>query len=245
MSRSRRPTAAPTVSVLIAVRDGAAYLGEAIESTLSQSYRPIELVVVDDGSQDDTGTVALRYGSEINYARQAPLGMGAARNRSVELSTGELLAFLDADDVLEPERLRRQASALARAPDLEAVFGRITEFIEPGLPEDARADLRLPREGVPSHLVTAMLIRRSAFERIGPFAVDQPLNVGVEWYSRALDAGLRSEMLDHVVLRRRLHGANVGVVRWDGGHELVRIARATLERRRASNVPRDGASEVP
>jgi hypothetical protein len=79
-----------------------------------------------------------------------------------------------------------------------------------------------------------MLIRRSAFERIGPFDVDHRINVTVEWYARALDAGLRSLMLDAVVLRRRLHGANHGVARWDAGRQLLRIARSSIERRRAS-----------
>jgi glycosyltransferase involved in cell wall biosynthesis len=222
------------VSVLIAVRDGAAYIEEAIESALAQSYRPIEVVVVDDGSRDATAEVVRRYGSAVVYARQRPLGIGAARNRAVELSSGELLAFLDADDLFEPGRIRRQTDALAHDPDLEAVFGRVTEFVQPGIPARSRDVLRQPRDRAPSHLVTAMLIRRSAFERVGPFDTDLVRNVTVEWYSRALDAGLRSVTLEDVVLRRRLHGANVGVRRWDGGHELVAIARAALERRRIS-----------
>ena len=89
----------PTISVLIPVRDGAAYLAEAIESALSQTLEPDEVVVVDDGSQDDTREVATSFGSNVAYVRQDPAGSGAARNRAVDASTGDLLAFLDADDV--------------------------------------------------------------------------------------------------------------------------------------------------
>lgn len=236
--------AASTVSVHMAVRDGAAYLAQAIESVLGQSYRPLELVVVDDGSVDETAKVVERFGSELVFERRPPLGISAARNRAAELSTGELLAFLDADDLFEPERLMRQAAALARDPRLEAVFGHTCEFVEPGLSLAARAELRPPRPAAPSHLVSAMLIRRSAFERIGGFAVDHAVNVGVEWYARAIAAGLSSAMLDEVVLRRRLHGSNLGIVRWDGGDGLLRIARAALERRRTSEPAPEEVSET-
>jgi glycosyltransferase involved in cell wall biosynthesis len=238
VSGRRRSAARPTISVLIPVRDGAAYLAEAIGSALSQSHRPTEVIVVDDGSQDDTGEVAARFGSEIVYLRQAPLGSGAARNRAVEASSGDLLAFLDADDVFLPRRLERQVQVLIQDPSVEAVFGRVTEFIEGDLPTHADAALRHPMSDVPSHLATAMLIRRAAFERVGRFEIDQDVNVTVEWYARAQDAGLRSVMLDDLVLRRRLHAANIGMTRWDAGHELVRIARESIERRRADGEGR-------
>jgi glycosyltransferase involved in cell wall biosynthesis len=235
----------PPISVLIPVRDGAAFLAAAIESARSQSYRRIEVVVVDDGSKDGTADVARAYGSAIVFERREPAGTGAARNRAVELSTGDLLAFLDADDVFEPERLRRQGDALLADPSLDAVFGRISEFVEPGLPDDVRATLRPPRLDVPSHLVTTMLIRRAAFERVGPFAPDQDLNATIDWTARALSAGLRSVMLDAVVLRRRLHSANVGVTRWDFGRQLVGIARASVERRRMAARDRRGGQWGP
>jgi glycosyltransferase involved in cell wall biosynthesis len=227
----------PTISVLIPARDGAAFLAEAIGSALSQTLRPAEVIVVDDGSQDDTGEVAARFGSEIVFVRQDPAGSGAARNRAVDASTGNLLAFLDADDVFVADRLERQATVLDRDPAVEAVFGRVSEFIE-GEARHAGTALRPPRSDVPSHLATAMLIRRAAFERVGRFEVDQDVNVTVEWYARAMHAGLRSVMLDDLVLRRRLHAANLGMKRWDSGHQLVRIARESLERRRADGEAR-------
>ncbi len=234
---------APSISVLIPVRDGAAYLGEAIDSALSQSCRPAEVVVVDDGSQDDTRRIAERYGAEVTYVPQEPLGISAARNRAVGVSTGALLAFLDADDLFEPDRLRVMSSALVVNATLEAVFGCVTEFVQPGLSQQTMTALRRPRERQPSHLITAMLIRRSAFERVGPFEMDQSVNLTVEWYARALAAELQGAMLDEVVLRRRLHGANVGITRWDSGQQLVSIARASLERRRAAGTDRTARAD--
>lgn len=221
------------MSVVVPVRNGAAYLADAVRSVLGQSYGRREVIVVDDGSQDETPRVAARFGPEIRYAKQQPAGIGAARNHGVELSTGALLAFLDADDLFAPDRLERQVSALGRDPSLEAVFGKVTEFLDPALPEGVRATMRSPREAFPSHMVWAMLIRREAFDRVGAFGTGYEVEA-VEWYSRALGVGLRSVMLDGVVLRRRLHGANAGLRSRDVREDYVRVAREALERRRAA-----------
>lgn len=233
----------PTVSVVIPVLDGR-YLREALESVVTQDYRPIEIVVIDSSDDDVVRATVERYDPLVRYERQAPVGIAAARNRALELASGELLTFLDSDDLFEPGRLRLQASILTMDPSLEAVFGLATEFIQPGLGAAERASLRRPRTDVESHLVWAMLIRRSAFDRIGPFTEDFVLGETVDWYARAQGMGLRSTMLDQVVARRRLHGANTGIRRWDAREELVRVARAALERRRATAAER-GAEGDP
>ena len=233
MTNSGRP-GDHLVSVLIAVRDGERFLAAAIESVLVQTYRPLELVVVDDGSRDGSAEIAERFGAPVTVLRQAALGLGAARNRAVEISAGDLLAFLDADDLFVSGRLERQVAALDADRSLEAVVGRIDEFLDPGVADAARAELRRPREGATAHLLTAMLIRRSAFERVGPFLPDQPIGVNIEWSARALDAGVRSVEIDAVVLLRRLHGGNIGVTRWDERQRLVEIVRERLARKRSA-----------
>lgn len=231
------------ISVVIPVLEGR-FLDEAIESVLSQEHRPLEVVVV-DSSVGGLRDVAARHGPLVRYEWQAPAGIASGRNRGVELASGELLTFLDADDLFEPERLLLQVAALQRDASLEAVFGRVTEFVQPGLPETVRKSLRAPRDSFPSHLVWAMLIRRSAFDRVGPFVTDFVVGETIEWYARAQAAGLRSAMLDQVVARRRLHGANTGITRWDARHDLVRVAREALERRRVSGPALGDASEAP
>ncbi len=88
----------PPISVMIGVYNGAKYIGEAIESVLAQDYAPLELIVVDDGSDDGSGDVASSY-SEVRCVRQERGGNGAARNRAVELASHDFFAFLDADRV--------------------------------------------------------------------------------------------------------------------------------------------------
>jgi glycosyltransferase involved in cell wall biosynthesis len=98
----------PLISVMIGVYDAERYLAEAIDSVFAQSYRPLELIVVDDGSDDGSGEVARRYGDKLTYARQENAGNGSARNHAVRLASGDLFAFLDADDRFLPGKLARQ-----------------------------------------------------------------------------------------------------------------------------------------
>jgi glycosyltransferase involved in cell wall biosynthesis len=110
------------VTVIIPCYNHARFLGEAIQSVLEQTYRPVEIVVVDDGSSDDTVGVAGRY--PVRYVRQANQGLAAARNTGVRESGGEYLVFLDADDRLLPEAIDIGTRELETHPDCAFVAGR-------------------------------------------------------------------------------------------------------------------------
>ena len=94
----------------------ARYLGQAIESALAQTYPHVEVIVVDDGSTDDSGTVAAAYGDRIRYIYQRNAGLSAARNTGVQAAQGEYIALLDADDLVEPAYAERLLAVLAQAP---------------------------------------------------------------------------------------------------------------------------------
>jgi glycosyltransferase involved in cell wall biosynthesis len=101
----------PSVSVVIPSYNCASYVSETIRSVLAQSLRPTEIIVVDDGSSDDTPSVARGFPEGVRYIRQENAGAGAARNAGVEASTGEWIAFLDADDIWHADKLRFQLCA--------------------------------------------------------------------------------------------------------------------------------------
>jgi glycosyltransferase involved in cell wall biosynthesis len=224
--------AATTVSVVIPAFNAERYLGDAIESVLSQTCPATELLVVDDGSTDGTAAVAGGFGSPVRCVSQAHGGIGGAVNRGVELARGELLASLDADDVWLPDKLSLQLEALTRRPELDLVFGLMEEFHSPDLTPAQRARLELRSEPRPGICRGAMLIRRESFARVGMFATDWAVGEFVEWYGRAMDAGLRSEVLDRVLVRRRLHQANSTLLRTDAHGDYVQVLRTTLARRR-------------
>lgn len=104
---------APTVSVIIPTWNRAAWLTATVESALGQTVPPLEVIVVDDGSTDDTAAVAARLGPWVRYVRQDNAGVAAARNTGARAARGDLLAFLDCEDVWVPEKLEIQLAALA------------------------------------------------------------------------------------------------------------------------------------
>ena len=220
------------VSVMIGVYNAAPYLGEAIESVLAQDYAPLELIVVDDGSDDGSGDVARAF-PQVRYVYQENAGNGAARNRAVEAATGELFAFLDADDRFTSGKLGLQKAALDGDPALDMVFGHVREFVSPELDAETRARVRPPApEPMPWTAPNLMLIRREAFERVGPFSSTLRVGVTVDWFARATEAGLRYRVLPEVVLERRLHTQNNGLRERDARAQYLQVLRAAMERRR-------------
>jgi len=228
----------PLISVMIGVYNAERYLAEAIESVLAQNYRPLELIVVDDGSDDASGDVARRYGDAIVYARQENAGNGSARNHAVRLASGELFAFLDADDRFAPGKLELQFAALEADAELDMVFGHVREFVSPELTEAQRATVRPPApQALPWPAPNLMLIRRESYGRVGPFSEVVRVGVTVDWYARAAEVGLRSAMLPEVVLERRLHLTNNGLRERDSRQQYLHVLKASLDRRRAQNSP--------
>src|SRR5256714_4033410 len=138
-----------SVSVMIGVYNGPPYLPEAIESVLAQTHPASELIVVDDGSEDESGAIAESYGPPVRCIRQENGGMAAARNTAVREATGDYFAFLDADDRFRPDKLERQLAAFEDDPKLDIVYGYVTEFVSPELGARARALLRAPRHAHP------------------------------------------------------------------------------------------------
>jgi glycosyltransferase involved in cell wall biosynthesis len=223
----------PLVSALIGVYDGEPYLREAIDSIFAQTYRPLEVVVVDDGSTDGSAEVARSYGDAVVFGQQENKGNGSARNHAVRLASGDLFAFMDADDISPPYRLELQWAALEADPELDVVYGHAREFVSPELTAEQRASVRQPApEPAPWISANLMLVRREAFERVGPFSEELRVGVTVDWCARARDAGLKSSMLPDVVLERRIHLTNNGIRERESKSQYVHVLKAALDRRR-------------
>ncbi len=113
---------APLVSVVVPTYDGEAFVRETLDSVLAQDYAPLEVIVCDDGSRDGTIPILESYGSRIKVVRQKNLGVAAARNRAAEEARGELIAFLDHDDVWEKHLLTTLVPMLTEHPDRDVVY---------------------------------------------------------------------------------------------------------------------------
>jgi glycosyltransferase involved in cell wall biosynthesis len=224
-----------SISVLIPAFDAERYLGEAIDSVLAQTLAPLELIVVDDGSEDGTAAVARSYGDRVVFESQARAGGSVARNRAVDLARGSYLAFLDADDRFTPRKLELQLAALEEEPELDMVFGHVREFVSPELPAEETVGLRPPKPSSPWVSPTLMLIRRASFDRVGGFRPELRVGQTVDWAARAIDAGLKSLMLPEVVLERRLHPRSTGTRELASRSQYIDVIRASMARRRAAS----------
>jgi len=222
----------PLISTVIPCHNGGRYLGEAVESILGQRYPAIEIIVIDDGSTDDSREVATGFGSAIRYRHQPQSGAAAARNRGIEMADGEFLAFLDADDLWTAGKLAKQMAAFEADPSLEIVAGHAEQFVSPELPEEARVRVRVDPGKLPAQLPGALLVRRHAFDRVGAYAARFVTASELDWFARATDLGVRILTLPDVVLRRRIHTTNHGLLRRDARQDYVRMVKAALDRRR-------------
>jgi glycosyltransferase involved in cell wall biosynthesis len=217
-----------SVSVIIPVHNGADFIGDALESAYNQTRRPEEVIVVDDGSTDGTEDVVRAF-ETTTFLKQSREGAAEARNKGAKLAKASYLAFLDADDLWPETRLEHQVQALAKAPDLDFVSGRMVQF-RPSL--NGNVVLSSP---VQSRLPSVLLIRREAFWKAGPFSSQWEVGETIEWWSRAMDAGLRGEALQEVVLFRRVHAHNLGKTADAPMQSYLRMLHAVVNRRRGSN----------
>jgi glycosyltransferase involved in cell wall biosynthesis len=207
----------PTVSVVIAAFDYGRFIGHAIRSSLDQTFTDREIIVVDDGSTDETASVVAGFGGAVRYiAQPGPLGISIARNTAIAAARGRYVAFLDADDLWQPTKLARQVPVLAARPDVVMVYCDSTYFDHAtGGDLDRHSDRFLHAEGgiVPALLLRGNFIasptpvvRREALTAVGGF---DPTLRFAEDYDMWLRVAARGDVayVDEPLARYRLHGA--------------------------------------
>jgi glycosyltransferase involved in cell wall biosynthesis len=197
-----------TVTLVLPVHDGTRYLAQALESALSQSRPPDEIIVIDDGSTDSPERVTERFGDRVRCFRQDRRGVPGARNRGVDLATGDFITFLDHDDLIPPDSLALRIEALAADESASYVYGTVEQFFSPELTESELGRLpdRLPT--INGRVAGAVLFRREALERVGPFAETLRMGYMIDWVSRAEAAGVTGISIAETVLHRRVHATN-------------------------------------
>ena len=215
-----------TCSAIIPTFNRAHLIAAAIESALGQTCPPREIIVVDDGSTDDTARVLAPYQDRIQYVVQPNQGPAAARNHGFRLARSDFIALLDSDDLWVPDRLARQQSLLAREPRLDVLFGRELVFAE-GQPDrdwnlhDPEVRRRLqatdgPLEDAPGLLVrenflptSSTLFRRTFLEQAGPINPRFRQAEDHDFWLRLALAGARFGYVPAPLCRRRMHGDNL------------------------------------
>jgi glycosyltransferase involved in cell wall biosynthesis len=223
--------------VVIPVYNGAGFIGQAIESVFAQTYPCRELIVVDDGSTDATAEIVRSYGARVHYVRQDNARQAAARNRGIGEARGQLLAFLDADDIWREDKLEKQVTLLERDPQVGLVYssmehigadGRALGHARARLRGSCLAGILLGRTG--GICGSTPIVRRSVLDRVGVFDVDLPPCEDTDLFWRVA-ARCPIDFVEEPVVKYRVHPGNAHA-------DLARMTRAwTLLYRKALADP--------
>ncbi len=231
----------PLVSVIIPVHNTEKYIREAIESVLAQDYRPLEIIVIDDGSSDSSASIAESF-PQVICIRQPNQGAGAARNTGLALCHGDFIAFLDADDLWVPHKTSWQVNYLLSHPEVDCLMGRSRNFLEPGverphwLPEQLLAPSRL------TLAMPASLFPPRTFHRIGNFNPSYRQCEDLDWFIRLHESGAVIHTPDEVFLLRRIHTTNISYGNTTAIRNRLRIIKNLIDQKRA-NQPQDQGTE--
>jgi glycosyltransferase involved in cell wall biosynthesis len=223
----------PTVSALIPLLDGERFVGEAIESALSQTLPCLEVVVVDNGSSDGGPDVVRSFGPPVSLHEEPRRGIGFARNACLRAARGDFLAFLDDDDLWNPRKNELQLAAFEADGELDFVFGHIRQFLDPEIDPELADRLEIPAAPQPGLNLGCMMAPRTVFERVGPWERAWEAADGLAWLVRARSLDLRERMLSDVVSSRRVHGANQSFRNHQHRQEWARLLKDSLDSRRA------------
>jgi glycosyltransferase involved in cell wall biosynthesis len=206
-----------SVSVVIPAYNAEKYLSEALQSVLAQTLLPQEIVVVDDGSTDGTAALAESFGPLVRVIRTANQRAAAGRNLGVKNTTGEWIAFLDADDVWEPSKLEKQMAELAAHPEADVCYTPYINLWQEG--DTARigavtnmpsaADIRKSLLRKTTFIPSCAIVRRSAFLSVGGF--DPTRRHAQDWdlWVRMMAAGATFIPCQEPLMRYRTHPDNM------------------------------------
>lgn len=219
------------VSVIIPVFNGERYLGQALTSVFRQTYPNLEVIVVDDGSTDQSRKILMDFPT-VKLIMQNNKGVALARNRGLEEARGEFIAFLDQDDRWVREKTIRQVRLLESQPELGFVLAKQFLFLEPGTSAPAWCRPEFLQTAHESFVPGVLLARRSAFQKLGNFNSSLLMGNDTDWILRAKDAGIKFAKMPDVLLEKRVHEGNessrVELYRSD----TLKLLRASLARKR-------------
>jgi glycosyltransferase involved in cell wall biosynthesis len=220
------------VSVIVPAYNSADFLPDAVESIRRQSYPHLEIIIVDDGSTDGTANVVQNLNDrDLRYVYQPNGGPARARNYGLRIARGEVIAFLDADDLWPPGRVRCQLRYLERNPQAEVVLGRV-QCVRSLPHAGGGADFEICSPAFVILSPTTALFRRTVFNRIGGF--DETLRYGedTDWFMRAREQRVPIVVHDDVTLLYRRHHNNMTRGRDVKELQVMSVLKKSLDRRR-------------
>jgi glycosyltransferase involved in cell wall biosynthesis len=222
------------VSIVLPVHNGEPFLLEAIDNIKRQKYHPLEIIIIDDGSTDRTAEIAAQFHQEICYIYQPNQGPSAARNHGIKIAKGEVIAFLDVDDLWADGVLIEFTDYLATHPDVDIVQGLIQRMQfepvvtleNPGVFEPIFQPYQFINLG-------SAIYRKSVFDRVGLFDSKLRDNEDTDWFLRAWEQNISKVVIPKIMLFYRKHDRNMTLNQKDLVHcGLLKIYKRHIDRMR-------------
>ncbi|MBD2459421.1 glycosyltransferase family 2 protein [Oscillatoria sp. FACHB-1407] len=224
----------PLVSVIIPVYNGADFLAGAIAEVQAQNYEPLEIIVVDDGSTDNTRAIAQLFQPSVRYLYQENQGPAAARNYGIRSAQGTILGFLDVDDAWSTDKLRTQVQYLIDHPTVEIVQGLIQQMELVEDRETGKTTFVAVHSPYNYINLGSALYRKSVFETVGLFDESMRYGEDVDWFFRAWENGISKALIHQVGLFYRKHRHNMTEGKRLVEVGFVKIFKKHLDRYRQS-----------
>ena len=224
------------VSIMMPCFNARPYLEETVAGLQAQEGE-WELIVVDDGSTDDSAGLIRQLLPEAKILRGKHQGIGTALNLALEEAQGDYLAWVDADDLWVEGKLAAQMKALGENPKWGGCFVGVAQFFHQPRPGHSPPQIDGLHRG-------ALLIRREAFEQVGRFREDVKIGEFIDWCSRAKDAGVLLGQLPEKLYRRRIHDTNTMGASTTDKRDYLKVLKAALDRKRASEGATGGGPKA-
>jgi len=221
-----------SVSAIITVYNTERYVRDAIESVLNQTILPDEIIIVDDGSKDRTAEISKSYEPKVSYVFQENAGAGPARNTGIRNTRGNLMAFLDGDDIWSPEKIEKQKKIFEHNPEIDIVFTKARNFHSPELKPHEIIHAWGPMDEMAGYVPSCAMVKRASFFHVGWFSSHFKLGEFMDWYAKSKENGLKEYIIQEVLVHRRLHTSNLGIRKRQFQNDYLRIIRETLKRRK-------------
>jgi glycosyltransferase involved in cell wall biosynthesis len=225
---------AMNVSVVMATKNAARHLREALDSIAAQTRAPREIVIVDGGSTDGTRAIAESYAG-VRLIGETGHGFASAWNDGIDAATGDAIAFLDSDDQWAPRKLEQQMAALDAHPDAMGAIGHVRFFMAPGQRRPPGFKLELLDRDYVAHMPGALMARRALFDVVGRFDTSWSIASDIDWFAKLKDLGCRIEVVPEVVIRKRVHDTNLSYVTATTpvmNQEILKLLRQSIHRQR-------------
>jgi len=229
----------PPYSVIIPAYNATAHLAEAVASVRRQPHAPAEIIVIDDGSTDDTAALAASLGPDIRCLRQENQGPAAARNHGIAAARHDHLAFIDADDLWPADKIAKQLGLLVEHPDLQMVLG-LQQFFRLAPDPEQPDGPPIPRFEQPSfiYLVGCGVYRSSVFKRIGGFDETMRYGEDTDWFFRSWEQDTPMRIILEPMVHYRQHAGGMTHGRDAVQKGYLRVLKKSMDRRRQNGALR-------